>query len=113
LLLPIEQVVIRRLTIDRSRTGLPREGGWLGIATVIGSAMFAWAVVEDQLNGDRRFVAFTAITVAAHLWFAAARGHLAGWRRFRAYGTSSALASVVRLVIAIGITIIHPSASAF
>lgn len=113
LLLPIEQVVIRRLTIDRSRTGLPREGGWLGIATVSGSAMFAWAVVEDQLNGDRRFVAFTAITVAAHLWFAAARGHLAGWRRFRAYGTSSALASVVRLVIAIGITIIHPSASAF
>lgn len=113
ILLPIEQLVVRRLTIDRTRVGLPADALWLGIATVAAATTFAWVGVDEYLNGDRRFVAFTALTVGAHLWFAAARGHLAGWRRFRAYGTSSALASVVRLVIAVGITMVHPSASGF
>lgn len=112
-LLPIEQLVVRRLTLDRSRIGLPANAVWLGLATVAGATAFAWIGVEQWLNGDYRFIGFTALTVGAHLWFAAARGHLAGWRRFRAYGTSSALASVIRLVIAVGITIVHPSASGF
>ncbi|HEX6946431.1 MAG TPA: sugar transferase [Acidimicrobiia bacterium] len=113
ILLPIEQLVVRRLTIDRTRVGLPAEALWLGLATILGATAFAWIGVDEYLNGDRRFIAFTALTVGAHLWFASARGHLAGWRRFRAYGTSSALASVIRVIIAVGITIVHPSASGF
>lgn len=112
-LLPVEQLVVRRLTLDRTSGGLPANALWLGIATVGAATVFAWLGVHHWLNGDYRFVGFVALTVGAHLWFAAARGHLAGWRRFRAYGTSSALASVIRLVIAVGITIVHPSASGF
>ena len=113
ILLPIEQLVVRRLTIDRNRVGLPNEALWLGIITVVGATVFSWVGVDEYLNGDRRFILFTALTVGAHLWFSAARGHLAGWRRFRAYGTSSAMASVIRVIIAVGITIVRPSASGF
>lgn len=113
ILLPIEQLVVRRLTIDRTRVGLPANANWLAAATVAVATAFALLGVDAYLNGDRRFIAFTALTVGAHVWFAAARGHLAGWRRFRAYGLSSALASLLRLVIAVGITIVRPSASGF
>src|SRR5690554_2415647 len=34
ILLPIEQSVVRRLTIARNRVGLPNEALWLGIITV-------------------------------------------------------------------------------
>jgi O-antigen/teichoic acid export membrane protein len=113
LLMPVEQLVVRRLTVDRTDSGLPRRAYWLGALTVVGSTLFAWLGVDEYLNGDRRFVWFTALTVAGHFVFAAARGHLAGWRRFRAYGLSSGAASLLRLVIAIAVTLVHPSASGF
>ena len=113
LLMPIEQLVVRRLTVDRSDSGLPLRAYWLGGLTILGSTLFAWLGVDSYLNGDRRFIVFTTLTVAGHFFFAAARGHLAGWRRFRAYGLSSGAASVLRLVVAIGVTIIRPSASGF
>lgn len=113
ILLPIEQLVVRRLTLDRNRTGLPPSAYWLAGLTVVGATVFAAVGVEDFLNGDKRFIAFTGLTIATHFLFSVARGHLAGWRRFRAYGTSSAFASLIRLVIAIAITLIRPSASGF
>ncbi len=113
LLLPIEQLVVRRLTIDRSKSGLPWTAWLLGSLTVAGATIFAEIGVDRYLNGDRRFIVFTGATVAAHFFFATARGHLAGWRRFRAYGMSSGAASLVRLAIAIAVTIVHPSASGF
>jgi lipopolysaccharide/colanic/teichoic acid biosynthesis glycosyltransferase len=112
-LLPIEQLVVRRLTIDRLNRGLPPSAWWLGGLTIAGATTFAAIGVTQYLNGDERFIVFTGLTVATHLLFSAARGHLAGWRRFRAYGNSSAAASLVRLLIAILITVIHPSASGF
>lgn len=113
LLLPIEQLVVRRLTVERSESGLPSRAWWLGSLTVLGATVFAWMGVDTYLNGDRRFILFTALTVAAHFLFAAARGHLAGWRRFRAYGLSSGGASLLRLVVALAVTLIRPSASGF
>jgi lipopolysaccharide/colanic/teichoic acid biosynthesis glycosyltransferase len=113
ILLPIEQLVVRRLTIDRARSGLPPSGWWLAGLTVVGATLFAAIGAEEYLNGDERFIVFTGLTVVTHFVFSAARGHLAGWRRFRSYGSSSAAASLVRLVIAIAITLIHPSASGF
>jgi len=113
LLMPIEQLMVRRLTIDRTASGLPRRAWLLGTSTVVGSTAVAWLGVDEYLNGDSRFIAFTGLTVATHLLFSAARGHLAGWRRFRAYGVSSGAASLLRLVIAIGITLVRPSASGF
>ncbi len=111
ILLPVEQLVVRRLTIDRARTGLPPGAWWLGGLTVAAATLFAAIGVDRYLNGDERFIVFTGLTVATHFLFAAARGHLAGWRRFKAYGNSSALASLLRLLIAVVITVIHPSAS--
>ncbi|MGD2059572.1 MAG: sugar transferase [Acidimicrobiia bacterium] len=113
LLLPIEQLVVRRLTVDRSNSGLPPKAWWLGAATLVGATLFAWLGVDTYLNGDRRFIVFTALTVAGHFLFAAGRGHLAGWRRFRAYGISSGAASLLRLAVAISVTLIRPSASGF
>lgn len=113
LLLPIEQLVVRRLTVDRTSSGLPAKAWWLGGITIIGATLFAWLGVDEYLNGDGRFVFFTGLTVATHLLFSAARGHLAGWRRFRAYGLSSGAASLLRLVVAIAVTLVRPSASGF
>lgn len=113
LLLPIEQMVVRRLTLDPGAFGLTRPAWILGSVTVIGATVFAWLGVDTYLNGDGRFIAFTGLTVAAHFLFAGARGHLAGWRRFTEYGLSSGGASVLRLAIAIGVTMVHPSASGF
>lgn len=113
IMVPIEQLVVRRLTLDRSRFGLPRRAYWLAGLTVAAATLFAYVGVDDYLNGDHRFIAFTALTVAGHFFFASARGHLAGWRRFKPYGMASGGASVLRLIIAIVITLIHPSASGF
>lgn len=112
-LVPIEQLVVRRLTLDRSRSGLPTQAYWLMGLTVAAATSFAFVGVDAYLNGDRRFIGFTAITIFAHFVFASARGHLAGWRRFRAYGMTSGAASLFRLAIAVAITLIHPSASGF
>ena len=113
LLLPIEQLVVRRLTVDRSLSGLPARAWWLGGVTVAGSTLFAWLGVDLYLNGDRRFIAFTALTVAGHFVYAVARGNLAGRRRFREYGLSSGWASLLRLIVAVGVTLVRPSASGF
>ena len=112
-LLPIEQLIIRRLTLDRDRKGIPANAYWLAGTATLGATVFAFLGVENFLNGDYRFILFTALTIAGHFLFVAARGHLAGWRRFKAYGNSSAVASLVRLAIAIMITVIRPSATGF
>lgn len=111
ILLPIEQLVVRRLTLDRNRSGLPAGAYRLAAVTVAGATLFALFGVDDYLNGDTRFIWFTGLTVLTHVLFSVARGHLAGWRRFRPYGNVSAGASLVRLAIAVVITLIHPSAS--
>ncbi len=113
LLMPIEQLVVRRLTVDRDNSGLPGRAYLLGAFTLVGATLFAWLGADRYLNGDRRFVWFTALTIAAHFLYVAARGHLGGWRRFRAYGLASGGASLLRLAIAVAVTIVHPSASGF
>jgi len=113
ILLPIEQLVVRRLTIDRSRSGLPARAYWLAGSTMTVATLLAFLGADHYLNGDRRFVVFTALTIGVHFLFAVARGHLAGWRRFRAYGMSSGSASLVRLIVAVGVTLVRPSATGF
>ncbi len=110
-LLPVEQLVVRRLTLDPTHSGLPRAAWWLAGITVVAATLFAWLGVDRFLNGDRRFIAFTALTVAMHAGYSAARGHLAGWRRFREYGYASGGANVLRLLVAIVVLTLRPSAS--
>ncbi len=113
ILLPIEQLIVRRLTIDRSRSGLPAGAYWLAGLSMVVATLFAFLGADEYLNGDRRFVVFTALTIGVHFVFAVARGHLAGWRRFRTYGMASGGASLVRLIVAIGVTLVRPSATGF
>ena len=112
-LMPIEQLVVRRLTLERQRSGLPAQAWVLGLITVAGATGFALLGVDRYLNTDRRFIWFTMLTVGAHFLFSSARGHLAGWRRFRAYGMASGGASLLRLAVAVLVTILRPSASGF
>lgn len=112
-LLPIEQLVVRRLTLDRSAAGVPSRVWALAGAAGLAAVAYAWAGVDSLLRGDMRFVGFVAATIATHAIFAIGRGHLAGWRRFRAYGTSSGAASLVRLAVAAAVLMIRPTASGF
>ena len=113
LLLPIEQLVVRRLTIDPAQAGLTRSAYLLAGTTMIGATTVALLGVDGWLNGDYRFVAFTGLTVGVHFVFAAGRGHLAGRRRFVEYGLASGTASLARLGVALAVTAIRPSASGF
>jgi len=113
ILLPIEQLVVRRLTIDPNQQGLTKHAYLLAGLTVVGATLFAFLGVDGMLNGDYRFVGFTFLTVGVHFIFAAGRGHLAGRRRFMEYGLASGSASLVRLAVALVVTVIHPSASGF
>lgn len=112
-LIPIEQSVVRRLTLDRRLRCLTSPEMWLGGVTVLGATVFAWWGVDQYLNGDHRFILFTSLTVAGHFMFVTGRGHLAGLRRFRDYGLASGGASLLRLAVAVLITLVHPSASGF
>ncbi|MGD2052399.1 MAG: sugar transferase [Acidimicrobiia bacterium] len=111
ILLPIEQLIIRRLTLDRAAIGVPPRALALAAATVVGATLYAGLRVDELLNGDRRFIVFTAFTVIVHAVFAVARGHLAGFRRFREYGLASGGASLFRLLVAMAVLAVRPSAS--
>lgn len=112
-LLPVEQLIIRRLTLDRGASGVPPQ-----VAALIGGSMviavgYSWIGADTLLRGDVRFVGFVAATIVTHSIFVVGRGHLAGWRRFRTYGSTSAAASLVRLAVAAAVLAVRPTASGF
>lgn len=112
-LLPIEQLIIRRLTLDRGASGVPPRVMPLIVASGVVAVGYVWIGVDSLLRGDVRFVGFVAATIFTHSIFVVARGHLAGWRRFRAYGSTSAAASLLRLAIAAAVLAVRPTASGF
>lgn len=99
LLLPVEQFEIRRVTLGRSES-------WGAIGgVVLGSAL---GVVAFTLGTRHRFFAgesaYALVGVAAVLTnslLALGRGHLAGFRRFRAYGMVSGAVAMLRVVLAL------------
>ncbi len=112
-LLPVEQFVIRRLTLGDSGWVVPVRA-IIMVATVgIAAGAVVWTVADDYFDGDAKFIFFVFATVAFHFYFAVGRGYLAGYRRFRAYGLVSGAASMFRLVIAIGVVVVAPSVAGF
>ena len=112
-LMPIEQLVIRRITIGRRGWVVPMRA--IGLAA---SAGFAAAIVvgvagDAYFDSRREFVMFAILTVFVHFFFAVGRGYLAGFRRFRAYGYVSASASLFRLTLAVGVSLLIPSVTGF
>jgi lipopolysaccharide/colanic/teichoic acid biosynthesis glycosyltransferase len=112
-LLPIEQFVIRRLTLGFRGWVVPARALALVASTAAAAALVVGVAGDDYFTSRREFVMFVVLTVVLHFFFAVGRGYLAGYRRFRAYGYVSAEASVLRVMLAVGVAIIAPSITGF
>jgi len=113
ILLPIEQFVIRRLTLGARGWVVPLRAQVLAAVTAIVAAGVVWATSDAYFEGNSAFVWFVVATVVLHFFFAVGRGYLAGFRRFREYGVASGGASVLRLVMAGAIVMISPTVVGF
>lgn len=113
ILLPIEQFVIRRITLGHRGWVVPIRAVALAVSTAIVAALVVWASADTYFDGDASFVWFVIATVGFHFFFVVGRGHLAGYRRFRSYGYASGAASMLRLVIAIAVVLIGPTVTGF
>jgi len=117
ILMPIEQLVIRRLTVGARGWVVPPRAIALTVASAAAAAFVVATAGDDYFDASaatrREFVIFAILTVVLHFFFAVGRGYLAGFRRFRAYGYSSAAASVLRLVLALAVAVIAPSIAGF
>jgi len=113
ILLPIEQFVIRRLTLGARGWVVPVRAVALVVSTAGVAAVVVWTTGDDYFDGDSSFVFFVVATVALHFFFATGRGYLAGYRRFRSYGMVSGAASLFRLAIAIVVVLVAPTVTGF
>ena len=102
-MLPVEQLIIRRLELTGGRSSGLRESAvplaplMLGTAACVTSAM---ALLGGQTAGGVGYVVAAGLLVAGYSVFAAARGYLAGRHRYRDYGIATAAEAVLRLVLA-------------
>lgn len=106
-LVPIEQFVIRRLTLGAKGWVLPVRAVALAVVTAVAAAITV-AVSGDEyfeFTNRQTLVMFGLATVVTHFAFAVGRGYLAGFRRFRSYGRVSAAASILRVLVAIVIAL--------
>lgn len=115
ILLPVEQFVIRRLTLGARGWVLPVRALALVVVASAAAAYVMAVAGDDYFVGTSRamFVGIMLATIAGHFLFVVGRGYLAGFRRFRSYGYSSAAASVLRMAIAIVVAVIAPSVTGF
>lgn len=114
-LLPIEQFIIRRLTLGATGWVLPARAIALVLVTATGAGFVMSVAGDDYFQDVSRlaFVSVVVLTVLVHFLFVSGRGHLAGFRRFRSYGYSSAAASVVRVVVALWVAWLAPTVTGF
>ncbi len=113
ILLPIEQLVIRRITLGASGWVVPLRAVALTVSAAVAGAIVVWLSADGYFEGDTSFVWFVVGTVTFHFFFAVGRGYLAGYRRFRAYGQVSAAASLLRLALAIGVVMLGATVQGF
>jgi lipopolysaccharide/colanic/teichoic acid biosynthesis glycosyltransferase len=112
-LLPIEQFVIRRLTLGFRGWVVPARALALVASAAAAAAIVVGVAGDDYFTSRREFVMFVLLTVFLHFFFAVGRGYLAGYRRFRAYGYVSAQASILRVVLALAVALIAPTVTGF
>jgi lipopolysaccharide/colanic/teichoic acid biosynthesis glycosyltransferase len=112
-LLPIEQFVIRRLTLGFRGWVVPARAIALVASAAAAAALVVGVAGDDYFTSRREFVMFVLLTVVLHFFFAVGRGYLAGYRRFRAYGYVSAAASLLRVGLALGVAILAPTVTGF
>lgn len=109
-MLPVEQLVIRRLELTGGRSaGL--DDSVAPLAALLGGTILcasaAMALLGQRLTAANAGYAVAAgLLVATYSVFAAARGFLAGRHRYRDYGIATAAESVGRLLLAAAVLLV-------
>ena len=111
-LLPIEQLTVRRLAMDPGhplRHDLPLIGSVIGVTALLVTAVM-YASRDQQLGGESVHVLQAGLMVIGYGVFAFGRGRFGGKRQFRQYGLATAGESMFRLAVAIAVLAIAASA---
>jgi O-antigen/teichoic acid export membrane protein len=112
-LIPVEQFLIRRLTISGGARGTGRTVAGpvvgLGLLSAAAGGGYALATLDRNFDGSIWYAAAAVGVVLSHTVFVVARAYLAGRRRFAAYGVSSAAASLLRLALAVPLVLVAAS----
>jgi hypothetical protein len=106
---PVEQLIIRRLTLSGSRASVltatvPAIGAFL-VAGVALPVAFIAVTLDHYFAGDPVYLASGAVLFAAFGAYAVGRGFLAGRFRFRAYGAVVGAESSFRLLLGIAVVL--------
>jgi O-antigen/teichoic acid export membrane protein len=116
LMLPAEQHLTRALVVTRSKDSIRSVYnamfGAYGAALVIGT-VFTAATLDRFFEGSWIYIAIMAAIVVARSIMSAARGSLAGHRRFAGYGASVAIEAAALLVGGLTAAALGGSAIAF
>lgn len=115
-LMPIEQFVIRKLTLGARGWVVPGRAVALALSAAAAAGIVVAVSGDDYFaafSSRRAFVLFVLATVGVHFFFAVGRGYLAGQRRFRSYGHASAGASALRLAVAVAVAVVAPTVTGF
>jgi len=96
-LLPVEQIVVRRLSFDPESSAIPSAAVWATLVMAVVAAGFVLGTDDRLFGSDPWFAAAAAATVLTHAVFAVGRGTLAGRWHYRRYGVVSAAAVILRL----------------
>jgi len=114
--LPAEQHLTRALVVTRSRDDLRSVYGAMfgafGLALIVGT-VFVAVTLDRFFEGSWVYVAITAGIVISRSIMAAARGSLAGHRRFSAYGATIAIEAGALLVGGLTVMVLGGDAVAF
>jgi O-antigen/teichoic acid export membrane protein len=111
-LLPVEQLTVRRLGIDPAhplRHDLPLIGSVVGVTAVLVTVVM-YLARDQQLEGETVHALQAGLIVIGYGVFAFGRGRFGGKRQFRQYGLATAGESMFRLAIAIVVLAIAASA---
>jgi O-antigen/teichoic acid export membrane protein len=111
-LLPVEQLTVRRLGIDPAhplRWDLPLIGSVVGVTAVLVTVVM-YLARDQQLEGETVHALQAGLIVIGYGVFAFGRGRFGGKRQFRQYGLATAGESILRLAIAIVVLAIAASA---
>lgn len=114
--LPAEQHLTRALVVTRSPDDLRavyRAMFSAFIVSLIVGVGFTWATLDRFFDGNISFVMITAAIVVARSIMSAARGSLAGHRRFAAYGATIAFEGGALLAGGIIVMALDGSAAMF
>jgi O-antigen/teichoic acid export membrane protein len=108
-LIPVEQMVIRRLTLASGRAGAV-AGSWGVIAAVLAGAAvlavgFTIVAGDSLLDGHGGFAPVAAVMFLSHGLYVLGRAFLAGRRRFTAYGVAVGLDSLGKVGGAVAVAV--------